>query len=87
MNFIAKHWQEVLVAFVAYSTAIDAMDAPTPTDSKFYRWFYRFAHALAFNLVTAFGKIGRSPWPGEIQGEGMKPPPSVWPAPPPDTKS
>lgn len=75
MNFIIRHWLPVsVVAFVAYSTAIDSMDEPTPADSKLYRWFYRFAHAFAFNLITAFGKIGRTPWPGEVEGEAWPPP-------------
>lgn len=74
MDFITQHWPWFLCAFIVYSTAVDSMEEPRPSDGKFYRWLYRFAHGLAFNLVTAFGKIGRTPWIGEIPGhEGFEP--------------
>jgi hypothetical protein len=72
-NFIARHFFAIVIVYAAYSTAVDAMEEPTPGSGMFYRWLYRFAHGFAFNLVTAFGKIGRTPWLGEIPGSGVNP--------------
>jgi hypothetical protein len=74
------HWIPIgIVAYVAYSTAVDAMDVPKPTDSRWYRFLYRFAHTFAGNLFTAFGKIGRTPWPGEEPRDEPPAPSGPWP--------
>ena len=65
-------WAMVL-AYVAYSTAVNTMPEPRPTQSVWYEWLYRFAHAFAGNLKTAFGRIGREPWAGELPGQGTPP--------------
>jgi len=70
-SFFARNWLWLLFIYVAYSSAVDAMEVPGPTSSQFYRWLYRFAHGFAGNLVTAFGKIGRTPWPGETTGDAL----------------
>jgi hypothetical protein len=54
-----------IFAFGSFSSAVDALPEPMPSSGTAYRWLYRFAHGFALNLVTAFGRIGRTPWPGE----------------------
>lgn len=56
-NFVAKYWSEIVLGYVVFSCAVDAMEEPTATDSRGYRWLYRFGHGLSGNLFTAFGKL------------------------------
>ncbi len=83
MNFIAQHWLPLFALYIAYSTAVNAMPVPAPGNSPFYVWLYRFAHGFAANLVTAFGKIGRTPWAGEtpVPQSALPQPPNPWPPP------
>jgi hypothetical protein len=39
-----------LAAFYTMSAAVGALEMPVATDSKFYRWFFRFANTVSANL-------------------------------------
>lgn len=60
-EFVGKYWQEIVLAFIVFSTAVDSMEEPVAADSKGYKFLYRFGHGLSFNLVTAFSKLPQLP--------------------------
>jgi hypothetical protein len=74
--WIGRNWQVLGVAYIIFSSIVDGMPVPKPTDSNLYVIAYRASHTLAGNLVTAFSKIGRTPWPGETPGSASFPPSS-----------
>lgn len=53
MQWIQQHALWVLLGWIIFSNAVGAMDAPTEKSGPGYRFIYRFAHALAQNILYA----------------------------------
>jgi hypothetical protein len=52
LNYQIPLWG--LGLYLVASAAIGALEAPTPTSSQFYRWFFKFSNLLAANVTRAF---------------------------------
>lgn len=42
-------WATLFVLYIVFMAAVDAMEAPTPQDSRSYRFWYKFLHIVAVN--------------------------------------
>lgn len=49
--------ERVLVLYYVYNNAVQALPDPLPSSSRFYLFFYRFAHGIAAN----WGVVKREP--------------------------
>jgi hypothetical protein len=45
----------LVIAYWTFSAAIGALESPDEKSGKGYRWFFKFANALAANITRAFG--------------------------------
>lgn len=53
----------VLVAWLVYSAAVQALPRPDSTAPGWYVWLYGFAHILAANVALAFDPQKKIPSP------------------------
>lgn len=62
MNTLLHSEVAHFVLYIAASSAIGAMPAPTATSHMFYQWLFKFLNTFAGNLTRAFGtKVESSP--------------------------
>ncbi len=66
MDFFMKHWQAILlISGFVWAAAVNALPPPVIGGSRFYTFFYSFAHGLKLNIGEAYsaGKLGMQPRP------------------------
>jgi hypothetical protein len=64
-------WVLLIAMYIVFMAAVDAMEAPTPQDSRRYRWWFRFLHIVAVNGSRA--AAAKFPVLQAIQPEAAEP--------------